>query len=218
MNDEQRAVLGRLLEGQGYRELAAAYLFCAGLPLAPTPDDKLMLAEQVNDELGHFDAAAAAYSEAGLGDLLASVEQRARELPAPSSWPEMVVAQFLFDRAGYFQLKSHLDVTYPAYAQMVRKILAGEEHHQAACEARLRELHGSQPRALGAAEGYVERWLRLSIRSFERSGAMPTADLAAVLRAYLANVKTTLEAVGLRLPSRASLGLDLPPDLPLEGA
>ena len=44
----------RVLEQQGYRELVSAHLFAAGLPLAPTIDDKHMLAEHARDGLRRF--------------------------------------------------------------------------------------------------------------------------------------------------------------------
>jgi 1,2-phenylacetyl-CoA epoxidase catalytic subunit len=224
LSDDERARLAHLLEGQGFRELAAAYLFTGALPLAPTLDDKMLLAEQVSEELAHFEAASHVYAEAGFGDLLGAVRERSQALPAPTSWPEVVLAQFLFDRAGYVQLREHAAASYAPYADMVRKIMEEEEHHQAACEAALRELHASHPDGLAPYQPHVETWLRLTLASFDRPAtfvegralsSLGGRDSATVLADYLASVAADLRAVGLALPSRDALALDLPEGLPL---
>lgn len=223
LSETSRAELRSVLEGLGYRELSAAFLFGAGLRLAPTLDDKLVLGDQANEELAHFEAVAATYSEAGLGDLLRVVEARAAALPSPASWVELVLAEVLFDRASCMQLAGHQVARYAPYAELVTKIAQEEDRHLAACEATLREAYAARPQDFAGAQEHVTRWLRLSLEAFGRglferregSALGLPADVGRVVASYLEAVRAILAEVGLRLPTRAELSLDLPGDLPL---
>lgn len=224
LTEDHKGELRALLEGLGYRELAAAFLFGAGLRLAPTLDDKLVLGDQANEELAHFESVAATYAEAGLGDLLRVVEPRAAALPSPASWVELVLAEVLFDRASCMQLAGHHAARYAPYAQLVAKIAREEERHLAACEATLREAFAARPEAFADAQRHVERWLRLSLDAFGRalferrdgSTLGVPLDTSRVVADYLHAVRAILADVGLRLSTRAELRLDLPGDLPLD--
>jgi ring-1,2-phenylacetyl-CoA epoxidase subunit PaaA len=220
-----RDIVVRLLERQGYRELAAAHVFAAGLRFAPTLDDKMLLAEQITEELEHFEAASDLYSELEAGDLLEKVEGRLAELPSPGSWMETAVVQFLFDRAGKFQLREYRDCSWRPYSEIVGKILAEEEEHGAVGEAVLKDLCGANPLATTLAQECFDRWLRISLLSFGRPGtpgdrravelglkARPSAE---IMRDYLADLEPTMAACGLRFPSREALGLEVPVDVPL---
>lgn len=223
LTDAAKTELQTLLEGLGYRELGAAYLFGAGLRLAPTLDDKLVLLDQANEELSHFEVAAATYGEAGLGDLLAVVAPRTARIPEPKSWIELVIAQVLFDRASCLQVKGHEGASYAPYSQMVAKIAQEEERHLAACEATFREAFAARPDALAGAQEHVVVWLRVALEAFgrpfhespESSPLGLSLETADVMREYLKSVAVSLRDVGLRLPTRDELGLDLPADLPL---
>lgn len=230
LDGEGRAIVARLLERQGYRELAAAHVFGASLRLAPSLDDKMLLAEQVREELEHFEAVAALYEDVRAGDLLSAVEERAADLPVPGSWLEVAVCQFLFDRAGKFQIQEYRSSSYAPYAEIIGKILVDEENHGAAGEATVRDLCQADhpdPAFRPLAQVHFERWLRTSLLSFGRPGtsndqravelglkARPAAD---VIRDYLRDLQPAMEACGLRFPSRERLGLDLPDDVPIRG-
>lgn len=231
LDGEWKAIVVQLLESQGYRELAAAQVFGASLRFAPSLDDKMLLADQLREELEHFEAVAALYEDVRAGDLLSAVEKRAADVPVPGSWLEVAVCQFLFDRAGKFQIQEYRSSSYAPYAEIVRKILADEESHGAAGEAALRDLCQADhpdPASRALAQEHFERWLRTSLLSFGRPGtpndqravelglkARPAAD---VIRDYLRDLQPAMEACGLSFPSRERLGLDLPDDAPIRGA
>lgn len=228
LDTEGKAIVAQLLVSQGYRELAAAYVFGASLRLAPSLDDKMLLADQVREELEHFEAVAALYEDVRAGDLLSAVGERAADVPLPGSWIEVAVCQFLFDRAGKFQIQEYRSSSYAPYAEIVGTILADEEGHGAAGEATVRDLCQADhpdPAFRPLAQVHFERWLRTSLLSFGRPGtpndrravelgfkARPAAD---VIRDYLRDLQPAMKACGLRFPSRESLGLDLPDDVPI---
>jgi len=162
---------GALLERQGYRELAAAHLFSSGVVLAPTLDEKQMLARHCLDELEHFEIVATLLEEHGVADLLGRVAPRVAELPRPESWLEMVVVGLLFDRAVYYQLRAYAAAPDTRVAELAVRVIADEQEHIAAGQAALRDLGKREPdfaRRLAAA---VERWLPASLACFDDDGA-----------------------------------------------
>lgn len=229
LDGEWKLIVAQLLETQGCGELATAQVFGASLRFAPSLDDKVLLADQAREKLEHFEALAALYEDMGAGDLLSAVEPRAADVPVPASWLEVVVFQFLFDRAGKFQIQECRSSSCAPYAEVVRRILADEEFHGAAGEAILRDLCQADhpdPALRPLAQTHLERWLRASLLSFGGSDspndrravelglkARPAAD---VLREYLRDLQPALEACALRFPSRERLGLDLPDDVPIK--
>lgn len=228
LDGEWKMIMAQLLETQGFGELATAQVFGASLRFAPSLDDKVLLADQVREKLEHFEALAALYEDMRAGDLLSAVEQRAADVPVPASWLEVVVCQFLLDRAGKFQIQECRSSSCAPYAEVVRRILADEEFHGAAGEAILRDLCQADhpdPALRPLAQTHFERWLRASLLSFggpdspnDRRAvelglkARPAAD---VIREYLRDLQPAMEACALRFPSRERLGLDLPDDVPI---
>src|ERR1700742_3119720 len=96
--------LVEILERQGYRELVSAHLFAGAVLLAPTIDDKHMLAEHAREELAHFEVVATLYEKVAGRGLFDAVSARAAMMPSPSSWLEAAVAGYLVDRAAAVQL------------------------------------------------------------------------------------------------------------------
>lgn len=156
-----------MLERQGYRELAAAHLFSAGVSLAPTLDEKQMFARHCLDELGHFEQVAARYEELGHADLLSKVTPLLAKLPAPSSWPEMVLVGITFDRAVYYQLRAYTSAPDRRIADIAIKVLADEHEHLEASQAALAELSQQSGDMRQSLSKLLERWLPLSRDCFD---------------------------------------------------
>ncbi len=197
----------RIFERQGYRELAAAHLFAQGVPLAPTLDDKQMLARHALDELGHFELVAAALDELGQSDLLGRVAPDVAKLPAPKSWVEMALIGVSFDRAVYFQLRAHASAPDRRVAELAVRVTADEQEHLAAAQAALTDLAQREKAFASQLVAGVERWLPLALDCFE-SPAVESADCIArphisfeatekARRAYLASLSELLVPFGV---------------------
>ena len=213
------------LENQGFRELAAAHLLAAGVALAPTIDDKQMLAAHVREELSHFETIATVYEELGGSDLLPLVEDRVRELRTPTSWDEMVVAAFVFDLAVYHQLVSYRELSHIVLRRVVESGLANELAHQKAAEAMFIDAFRARTRAEGP-EGISEHlamWLQLALGALddqEDSAPRDVSDAGGAVEAggapanpapqrsasvrFLGQVARILDQVGLSLPDLAT--------------
>lgn len=159
--------LSALLERQGFRELAAAQLFSSGVALAPTLDEKQMLARHCLDELDHFEFIATEFELRGGGDLLSRVSPAVAVLPSPGSWLEMVAVGILFDRAVYFQLRAYAAAPDARVATIAVRVIADEQEHIAASQAALRDLGRREPDFVHRLSAAVDRWLPASLGCFD---------------------------------------------------
>ncbi|HEX4340164.1 MAG TPA: ferritin-like fold-containing protein [Polyangiaceae bacterium] len=185
--------LAAILENQGYRELVSAHLFAGGVRLAPTIDDKHMLAEHAREELSHFESVSTLYEQvvgAGLYDIVAP---RAASMPTPASWLEIAVAAYLVDRAAAVQLAAYQRLGDPRLETLIHKVLDHEHEHQTAAETALLDQCRGTPAHLELARGHVERWFPLA------RGVMDPGTKT--VGAFADAVRPTLTACRLSVPS-----------------
>jgi 1,2-phenylacetyl-CoA epoxidase catalytic subunit len=222
--DERIEITASMVESLGFRALATAHAFASAMPLAPTLAVKKALVEYVWEELQRFETASDLYVQIKPGeDLHAVVRPRLAEIRPPSSWLEMAVIQFLYDRAGVVQLRELAASSDQRVARLAARILEGERMHKIMGGEggnALRNLLLSEPDHRPRAQDYFDRWLAESLRSFGRPGSprskravelgLRQRDSGEVIREYLTDLEPVMAACGLRLPSRAQLGLDLP--------
>ena len=187
--------LCQILENQGYRELVSAHLFAGGVSLAPTIDDKHMLAEHAREELVHFEFVSALYEQVSGKSLYDAVARRAAEMPAPASWLEAAVAGYLVDRAASVQLAAYKKLGDSRIEALIHKILDHEHEHQSAAETALLDQCRGKTEAATPAMRHVERWYPLA------RGVLDPG--AAVAPAFAESVRPTIGACGLRLPDDA---------------
>jgi 1,2-phenylacetyl-CoA epoxidase catalytic subunit len=227
--DERTEILASQVESLGLRALATAHAFAAAMPLAPALAVKKAIVQYVWEELQRFETASDLYAEIKPGeDLHHAVHSRLAEIRAPSSWLEVAVIQFLYDRAGVVQLRELAASSDERVAKLAARILEGERMHKmmgVEGGSALRNMLLSDPDATARAQDHFDRWLTESLRSFGRPGSprskraielgLRQRDSAEVIRDYLAELVPVMRACGLRLPSRAQIGLDLPADIGL---
>ncbi len=227
--DERTEITASMVERLGFRALATAHAFASALPLAPALAVKKALVEYVWEELQRFETASDLYMQIKPGgDLHAVVRPRLAEIRSPSSWLEMAVIQFLYDHAGVVQLRELAASGDARVARLAARILEGERMHKIIGGEggnALRNMLLSEPDQRPRAQDYFDRWLAESLRSFGRPGSarsqralelgLKQRDSGEVIRDYLADLEPIMGACGLRLPSRAQIGLDLPTGLGL---
>lgn len=186
--------LRKILEDQGYRELVSAHLFASGVPLAPSIDDKQMLANHAREELHHFEVVSSRYEDFGGERLFEALSPKVSQAPLPTSWLETAVAGYLFDRAVAVQLlayKQHGDARLDA---LVDEILEHEHEHQAAAESALLDECRTNPASAHAAGAHVTHWFAIA------RGMLDEASRERVLADYRASIQATLTACGLSVP------------------
>jgi 1,2-phenylacetyl-CoA epoxidase catalytic subunit len=185
--------LVEILERQGYRELVSAHLFAGAVLLAPTIDDKHMLAEHAREELSHFEVVAALYDQVAGRGLFDAVSTRVAMMPSPTSWLEAAVASYLVDRAAAVQLESYQKLGDARLEALIHKILDHEHEHQAAAETALLDQCRVAAGQTDLARRHVERWYPLARQILDAS-ASPEAS------AFADMIRPTMAECGLSLP------------------
>lgn len=219
--DRYFQTLVKMMQGQAYREMAAAQLFGYGLALVP--DLRLLehFVWQIREETEHYKDVARMYLDFTGESIEPSVHARlaTRPIPFVQSFYELAMAQFLYDRGGYWQLSEYTESSYVPYRQLVQKIIREERGHQLLGEQLIIELtlaghHEDEKQA------DFERWLKQGLLSFGRpntEGAkyavrvgLRKRDPAMVMQDYLHDIRPTALACGLVVPPLAKLGIDAP--------
>jgi 1,2-phenylacetyl-CoA epoxidase catalytic subunit len=214
----------QLMESQAYRELAAGHLFGFGLQFAPELRWIKFMTWHIREEIEHFDAVARMYRAFTGRDVTPVAMARLAERPMDrvDSWFELAMAQFLFDRGGFWQLKEYDQCSFLPYREVIGKIIDEEAGHQGLGERIVVELVQTG-RHEDRKQRDFEKWLRHGLLSFGRPGTdgnryamevgIKKRDSGAVMQDYLDDIKPAVKACGLRFPTAAALGLDMPADV-----
>jgi 1,2-phenylacetyl-CoA epoxidase catalytic subunit len=225
MTPEYRRVIVQLMESQAYRELAAAHLFGYGLRFVPDKWLRFMV-WHIREESEHYEAVATMYRDFTGEPVEPRVQQRLAGKPVPfaESWFELAMAQFLYDRGGFWQLKEYEQCSFVPYRGVVQKIVKEEAGHQDLGEKIVVELCRSGGHE-DVKQALFEKWLRIGLLSFGRPGTegnrfaieqgIKKRDSAECMKDFVADIRPAVQAGGLRFPSPEALAMELPPDLEL---
>jgi 1,2-phenylacetyl-CoA epoxidase catalytic subunit len=224
MDERYERTIVQLMESQAYRELAAAHLFGFGLQFAPELKWIKFMTWHIREEVEHFEAVARMYRAFTDHDVTPVAMARLAEKPVDSvdSWFELAMAQFLFDRGGFWQLREYETCTFVPYREVITKVIAEEAGHQGLGERIVVELVRT-----GRFEERKQRdfgkWLRHGLLSFGRPDTegnryaidvgIKKRDSGAVMQDYLDDIKPAVKACGLAFPTPADLRLEMPADL-----
>ena len=147
-----------------------------------------------------------------------------RPIEFAESWYELAMAQFLYDRGGFWQLKEYESCSFLPYRKTIEKIIKEEKGHQALGERIVVELT-----ATGAFDAIkqpiFEKWLRQGLLSFGRpdtdgaryaiSVGMRQRDPGQVMQEFLDDIKPAVVACGIELPPLDQIGIVAPAGLSL---
>jgi 1,2-phenylacetyl-CoA epoxidase catalytic subunit len=186
-----------LLERQGYRELVSAHLFGAGVPLAPSIDDKHMLLAHAQEELTHFEVVSGLYERLAGRSLHDAVRDRAAEVPVPVTWLEATVAGFLIDRAAASQLLEYRSADDPRLSLVVDEITEHEHEHMTAVGTSLLDLCSGKPEVPRTATAHLAKWFDIAKGLLDS----PKGGDSRAATAFVDGIRPTLAACGLSLPS-----------------
>src|SRR5256885_11823767 len=107
MDERYRQTLVQMMQSQAYRELAAAQMFGYGLQFVPELRWLKFMTWHIREETEHYDAVVRMYREVTGESVEPIVRKRlgARPIEFAASWFELAMAQFLYDRGGFWQLR-----------------------------------------------------------------------------------------------------------------
>jgi 1,2-phenylacetyl-CoA epoxidase catalytic subunit len=211
------ATVDKMLRSQAWRERAAADLFEASLPLAPAGRWRAIVDGHAREERAHYARVAAVWSAAFArppAELEAWVTARLAERPLPRvpSFLELAMAQFLFDRAGRWQLSEYLESSFLPYRALAREIVGEERGHEDVGARLVVDLCAAPDADRPAAQAAFDRWLAIALQSFGRPGGdgnafaiaagLKSRDSRDVAGDFLTDVAPTARAAGLSLDPR----------------
>ena len=223
MDPEYRRVLVQMMESQAYREMAAAHMFGYGLRFVPEKWLRFLV-WHIREETEHYEAVAKMYRDFTGEPVEPKVRERLSGKPVPfaESWMELAMAQFLYDRGGFWQLKEYEECSFEPYREVVKKIVKEEEGHQGLGEKIVVEQCQS-----GAfddvKQSLFEKWLRVGLLSFGRphtpgnrfaiEQGLKKRDSGDCMKDFVEDIRPAVRAAGLRFPDPASLRMELPSDI-----
>jgi len=224
MDERMFAVVKQMMESQAYRELAAAQMFGFGLQFVPSLRWLKFMTWHIREEMEHYETVVKMY-ERLIGESVEPIVQRRlgdRPIEFARSWFELAMAQFLYDRGGFWQLQEYERCAFPAYREVIGKIIEEERGHQGLGEKIVVELCQSG-RYDDIKQGLFERWLRLGLLSFGRphsegnryaiEAGLKKRDSAEVMQDFVTDIKPAVRASGLTFPPAERLGMELPSTL-----
>jgi len=224
MDERLTATVRQLMESQAYRELAAAQMFGHGLKFVPSIKWQKFMVWHIREEFEHYEAVAQMYREFTGEPVERVTNARLAQHPIPfaESWFELAMAQFLYDRGGFWQLKEYDQCSFLPYRRCIEKIISEEKGHQALGERIVVELCRSGLFADQKQRDFVT-WLRQGLLSFGRPGSagnkyaievgLKKRDSGAVMQDFLDDIKPAVKASGLRFPTPEEMRLEVPADL-----
>ena len=230
MDERMFSTVRQMIESQAYRELAAAQLFGYGLQFVPSLKWLKFMTWHIREEMEHYEVVVKMYRDFTGESVEPIVNARLAQKPIEfaASWFELAMAQFLYDRGGFWQLKEYEACAYEPYRNTIAKIIKEEAGHQGLGERIVVELCRT-----GAHEAHkqamFDKWLKQGLLSFGRSGTegakyaiamgLKKRDAAPVMQDFLDDIKPAVKACGLRFPRLADIGIEAPAgiDLSLDG-
>ena len=224
MDSKMSSTVRQMIESQAYRELAAAQMFGHGLQFVPSIKWQKFMVWHIREEFEHYEAVAKMYRELTGQSVEPITNARLAQKPIAfaRSWFELAMAQFLYDRGGFWQLKEYEQCSFLPYRKVIEKIIREEHGHQALGERIVVELCRTG-RFDAQKQRDFETWLRQGLLSFGRPGTegnkyaievgLKKRDSGAVMQDFLDDIKPAVKASGLRFPTPAEMRLDVPTTL-----
>lgn len=226
MDERYYQMLVQMIQSQAYRELAAAQMFGYGLRFVPSLKWLKFMTWHIQEEMQHYEVVVKMYREFTGESVEPAVYKRLAQHPIEfaESWCELAMAQFLYNRGGFWQLREYEECSYLGYREIIGKILKEEAGHQALGERVVVELCRSG-KYDAIKQVQFEKWLRQGLLSFGRPGTegaryaievgLKKRDAGAVMQDFIDDIKPAVKASGLHFPAMSALGVDAPPDLDL---
>jgi 1,2-phenylacetyl-CoA epoxidase catalytic subunit len=230
LDERYASMLVQMMQSQAYRELAAAQMFGFGLQFVPELKWLKFMTWHIREEMEHYEDVCKMYAEFTGQSVEPSVFARLKQKPVSfaESWYELAMAQFLYDRGGFWQLKEYESCAFLPYRQIITKILKEEAGHQGLGERIVVELCQSGAHD-DVKQKHFEKWLLQGMLSFGRPGTdgnryaigagLKKRDSGLVMQDFLDDIKPAVVACGLKFPEPGAIGLEAPAglDWSLEG-
>ncbi len=221
MDAEMIATITQMMESQAYRELAAAQMFGYGLQFVPELKWLKFMTWHITEEMEHYEVVVRMYKRFTGESVEPRVQARLGKKPIDfaQSWFELAMAQFLYDRGGFWQLKEYDQCAYLPYREIIEKIIKEEAGHQGLGERIVIDLcHTGQ--FDDVKQVYFDKWFKQGMLSFGRPNTegnrraiekgLKKRDSGIVMQDFVNDIKPAVLACGLAFPKPSDVGLEVP--------
>jgi len=224
MDAKMIATITQMMESQAYRELAAAQMFGYGLQFVPSLRWQKFMTWHITEEMEHYEVVVKMYKQFTGDDVEDKVMARLAKKPIDfaQSWFELAMAQFLYDRGGFWQLKEYEGCAFLPYRDIIAKIIKEEAGHQGLGERIVVELCRSG-KFDAVKQRDFDKWFKQGMLSFGRpatdgnkyaiEAGLKKRDSGAVMQDFVDDIKPAVVACGLKFPKPEAIGLEVPEGL-----
>lgn len=224
MDDRYRQTLIQMMQSQAYRELAAAQMFGFGLQFVPELKWVKFMSWHIQEEVEHYQDVAKMYLSFTGESVEPWVNERLANKPIDfaTSWYELAMAQFLYDRGGFWQLQEYENCSYEPYQKTIAKIIKEEAGHQELGEKIVIELTATGEFD-DVKQAIFNKWFKQGMLSFGRPGTegnqyamsvgLKKRDSGEVMQDFVNDVKNSVRECKLQFPAPAAVGLEVPDSL-----
>src|SRR3954471_6477757 len=117
LDERYYQTLVQMMQSQAYRELAAAQMFGFGLQYVPELKWLKFMTWHIREEMEHYEDVVKMYADFTGESVEPSVNERLQKKPIEfaTSWYELAMAQFLYDRGGFWQLAEYEECSFLPY-------------------------------------------------------------------------------------------------------
>src|SRR5580704_13313987 len=136
-------------------------MFGYGLQFVPELKWLKFMSWHIREEMEHYEVVVRMYKDFTGESVEPHVNARLARKPIDfaASWFELAMAQFLYDRGGFWQLREYEECAFLPYREIIQKILKEEAGHQGLGERIVVELCRSG-RFDDVKQRHFEKWLR----------------------------------------------------------
>ncbi|MBI2324042.1 MAG: phenylacetate-CoA oxygenase subunit PaaI [Chloroflexi bacterium] len=218
MPKEYKELLTRLLAIQADCEIGGPHIYVDHWTLrAPTVDDQWRVARIAAEEIDHCRKFLRMLQliDIDRSDILTRPRSR-REVDAfkedMPEWADFAAFGMLIDKVGQYQLEEMIGSSYQPVDNYLDVILREEKGHISYGQQQLEKLVQSGPEGKAAAQRSVDRWYKVGLDMFGRSGSARTERYIEwglkrrtneeARRQYIAEVEPQIAALGLAVPDR----------------
>lgn len=137
MTPQYKKKLLRLLANQAQGEMYGAMTYARGVRLAPSPEEKRLMARLVDEEITHWHEIVNLLKDLGVPPEHIEGHGSGKELFAfirilapRRTWLDTVMTNVLIDRGAYYLLEDGTQSSYAPWHRLARRILGEEQHHR----------------------------------------------------------------------------------------
>lgn len=222
LDEESKALLRRILERTGYRQIMAANIRAHGLKFVLDVEDKIVLARDLEQYLLVLRETERVYASLDGSDFVLATRDQLEKIPYPYSRVELALCLALCDRAERVVVESFAGSRAGEVAAIAVMLLETERESTRFLERMLTDFC-ADPANHPAAQQFFNRWLAITLIAFGRPDTQGDQRAVALqlrarksaecIRSFMDEARTFASGLGLHLPDAKTLDIDLPGDV-----